>query len=240
MDAPTTPEARSRAFYDRTAPVYDEAMSAPVARALRECFWQRAAAEFRPGSRLFDFGAGSGLDAEHFADLGHRVTAYEPSAGMLALLRTRCAAQIAAGTVSPLGGTFAEVREALAGTPPFDGAICNFAVLSMIPRLGPVFRFLGSVVRPGGRLLISIQNPWYPGDLRRRAFWRALLGFPVRGVLRFPSEETGYTSHWLPSQVRRAARPEFRPAPEPSPPLPCSRPSFGPLRVFRLIVLERA
>jgi SAM-dependent methyltransferase len=239
MEPRATLETRSRSFYDRAAPTYDEAMGTPVARALRECFWHRAEAELPPGSRVFDFGAGSGLDAEHLAERGRTVTAYEPSAGMLSLLRTRCAAAIAAGSVVPLGGTFAELEHALAGKPPFDGVVCNFAVLSMVPRLDPVFRLFGRVTRPGGRVLISIQNPWYPGDLRSRAFWKALLGFPANGVLRFHGTETGYTNHYLPSQVRRAARPEFRRRPDGDWPTCCRR-SFGLLRTFRLIVLERA
>jgi len=240
MEPPAAPEARSAAFYDRTAPVYDQAMDAPVARALRACFWERAEAELAPGSRLFDFGAGSGLDAEHFAARGFHVTAYEPSAGMLGLLRARCAAHVAAGTVVPLGGTPAELETELAGAAPFDGVVCNFAVFSLLPRLSPVFRLFGRIVRPGGRLLVAIQNPWYSADMRRPAFWRALARFPAVGAMRYPSAETGFTTHWLPSQIRRAARPEFRPAPpRGAPGGECAR-RFGPLRVFRLLTFARA
>jgi SAM-dependent methyltransferase len=237
---PSTPlEARSRAFYDRIAPGYDVAMETPLSRGLRECFWRRADAELAPGSRLLDFGAGSGLDAEHFAARGLHVTAYEPSAGMLAMLRERCAAQVGSGAVVPLGGTFDELEAALSGIPPFDGVVCNFAVFSMVARLAPVFRLFGRVVRPGGRVLISIQNPWYPGDVRSRAFLKALLGVPAHGVMRYRSADIGYTNRYLPLQLRRAARPEFRSAPAREPfPAECRR-RFGLLGVFRLVVLER-
>jgi SAM-dependent methyltransferase len=239
MDPHATQEARSAAFYDRTAPVYDQAMEAPVARALRECFWARAEAELPAGARLFDFGAGSGLDAEHFAGRGYHVTAYEPSAGMLGLLRERCAAQVATGRVVPLGGSFGELEAALQGAARFDGVVCNFAVFSLLPQLNSVFRLFGRIVRPGGRCLVTIQNPWYLADMRRPAFWKALLRFPAAGVMRYPSE-SGFTTHHLPSQIRRAARPEFRPvAPKSRVGGECER-RFGPLRVFRLLTFERA
>ncbi|HKP74269.1 MAG TPA: class I SAM-dependent methyltransferase, partial [Longimicrobiaceae bacterium] len=235
-----TQEARSAAFYDRTAPVYDQAMDAPVARELRECFWQRAEAEFPAGARLFDFGAGSGLDAEHFAARGYHVTAYEPSAGMAGLLRERCAAQAAAGRVVALGGSFAELEAALARAEPFDGVVCNFAVFSLLPRLEPVFRLFGRIVKPGGRVLVTIQNPWYTADMRRPGFWKALLRFPAARAMRYSSADTGFTTHWLPSQIRRAARPEFRPVAQRMPPAgECAR-KFGTFRVFRLLTFERA
>jgi len=240
MDSSSTPEARSAAFYDRTAPVYDQAMDAPVARALRECFWERAEAEFPTGARLFDFGAGTGLDVEHFAGRGYHVTAYEPSAGMLGVLRERCAAHLGAGRVVALGGTLAELEAALADAPPFDGVVCNFAVFSLLPRLEPVFRLFGRIVRPGGRVLITIQNPWYLADMRRAAFWKALLRLPVTGAMRYPNAETGGTTHHLPSRIRRAARPEFRPVPPRVRPAPECRRRFGPLAVFRLLTLQRA
>jgi hypothetical protein len=146
---------------------------------------------------------------------------------------------VAAGTVVPVVGALGEVRGRLAARAPFDGVLCNFAVLSMVPRLDPVFRLFGELVRSGGKVLISIQNPWYPGDLRTRGFWKALLSFPASGVLRYPSADIGFTTRYTPSQVRRAARPEFRGLPGRGPARECSRRSFGPRSLFRLVALER-
>jgi SAM-dependent methyltransferase len=240
MQPPSAMETRSRAFYDRIADGYDQTLDTPPMRAIRACFWRRAEAELPPRARVLDFGAGSGIDAEHFAGLGHDVTAYDTSPGMLAMLGRRCAAQVAAGTVVPVAGALDEARDRLAARAPFDGVLCNFAVLSMVPRLDPVFRLFGELVRPGGKVLISIQNPWYPGDLRTRGFWKALLAFPASGALRFPSADTGFTTHHTPSQVRRAARPEFRGLPDRGPARACARRSFGPRSPFRLVALERA
>lgn len=230
---------RPRAFYDRIADGYDEVMATPQNQAIRRCFWRQAEAHLPAGSRVLDFGGGSGLDAEHFAARGHHVVAYDLSEGMVAVLRERCAAQIAAGRIVALAGTLDQVQPRLAELAPFDAVVCNFAVLSLVAELRPVLRLFGGVVRPGGVVLASIQNPLYHGDLRTRAFWRALLRFPRDGALRFTSAEVGWTTRHLPAQLRRAARPEFRPLP-PRVPLgrDCRR-GFGRFGVFRLVALQR-
>lgn len=239
MALPETETVRSRAFYDRIADGYDQVMATPQNQAIRRCFWRQAKALLPAGGRILDFGAGSGLDAEHFAALGHPVVAYDLSEGMIAVLRERCAAQIAEGRIAALAGTLDQVQPRLAELAPFDGVICNFAVLSLVPEPRPVLRLFGRVVRPGGVVLASIQNPLYHGDLRTRAFWRALLRFPRHGALRFPSAEVGHTTRHLPAQIRRAARPEFKPLPPRVPPGGDCRRGFGRFGLFRLVALQR-
>jgi SAM-dependent methyltransferase len=238
MPVPGSVEARSRDYYDRLADDYDRQMDTARARGMRECFWQRAEALLQGPSRLLDFGAGTGIDAEHFAGRGHQVTAYDLSEGMLEALRRRCAALVAAGSVVPVAGPLDEARPALTAGAPYDAVICNFAVFSVVPRLDELFRLLGAWVRPGGSALICIQNPWAPEDLRKRSFWRALLSMPVRGVIRYPSGLSGYSFRHTPGQVRRAARPEFvaHRSPEPD----CCRVHFGRGSAMRLIALCRS
>jgi 2-polyprenyl-3-methyl-5-hydroxy-6-metoxy-1,4-benzoquinol methylase len=232
-------ETRSRALYDRIASDYDKSMGTPEIREVRGCFWQQAEAHLPQPSRILDFGAGSGLDAEHFASLGHSIVAYDLSDGMIDVLRERCRTQIASGQVVPLAGTLHEVRPALLQMQRFDAVICNFAVFSLIPELEPVLRLFGEIVRPGGVVLISVQNPLYRGDLLRRAFWKALLSFPREGALRFPSTEVGQNTHHLPRSIRRSARPDFRPLSPLVPLRPECRRGFGRFGLFRLVALER-
>ena len=110
-------------------------------------------------SQILDFGAGTGLDAEHFASLGHKVVAYDTSKGMLEVLRQRCSAQINEGSVMAVGGPLSEASTVLSNLAPFDAVLSNFAVFSTIPDLEPVFELLSKVLRKGGLLLILIQNP---------------------------------------------------------------------------------
>lgn len=238
MDSPAL-HARSREFYDRIADGYDREIDTPQIRELRACFWERAESLMPAGARLLDFGAGSGRDAEHFAARGHTVVAYDNSPGMLAVMERRCAAQVAQGSIVPVAGDLERVAGVLEALGPFDGVVSNLAVFSMVANLDPVFRLLGRIVRPGGRMLISIQNPWCREDLGTRRFWRALAGLPAHGVMRYASNELGHTQRYLPLQLRRAARPEFGALAGAVPACACCRRSFGPLSTFRLVEMER-
>ena len=237
MQPPDSTEARSRAYYDRVADGYDAMLDTPANRAIRECFWRYVERAAPSPSRLLDFGAGSGLDAAHFAGLGHRVTAYDLSEGMIGVLRRRCSSEIAAGSVRSLAGPLDTVRDALAAQAPFDIVAANFAVFSTIAQPDPVFRLLGQLVRPGGSLVLSIQNPWYPGDMRSGGFWRALLAAPFAGVIRYRSAELNHIYRYTPGQLQRAARPEFAADARPGP--VCAATCFGPRSLFRIVALRR-
>jgi SAM-dependent methyltransferase len=231
-------ESRARAFYDRIAPEYDRDMEAPAAREIRERLWRHAELQLQPHARILDFGAGSGIDAEHFADRGHTVVAFDVSAGVLEVLRSRCARHLASGAVTVLAGDLVALRTRLQALPPFDAVICNFAVLNLIEDLQPVFDLFAARLRPGGKVLITIQNPWALGDVLSRAFVKSLLSFPRHGVMRYPSADSGYTYRHLPLQLRRAAGRRFRSLPW-RPLDDTDRRHFGFRRVFRLVMLER-
>jgi SAM-dependent methyltransferase len=232
-------DSRIRAFYDTVATTYDARLDTAEARRHRECFWKAAATLLPARARLLDFGAGTGLDAQHLALAGHAVMAYDISPGMMAVLRARCAAQIEGGVVRTVVGTLADLRAAVGSSPQFDGILCNFGVLSLIRDLHPVFHVFAAVLRPGGTLIVSIQNPWFIGDLRTRAFWSALWALVRDGIMRYTSAETGDVWRHLPAQVRRAAGPEFKAVRQPARPGSDCRHSFGATGVFRLLVFER-
>ena len=237
MKQPDQTEIGARAYYDRIAPDYDVMLETAGNRAIRACFWRHVETLVPEPSRILDFGAGSGIDAAYFAGLGHHVTAYDLSEGMLAILHRRCAAQIAAGSIAPIAGTLEDIRSDLAARAPFDAIVSNFAVFSTIAEIGPVLRLFGEMVRPGGIVLISIQNPWRVGDMRTRRFWRALLLLAFTRTLRFRGADLAQTFHHMPGQIRRAARADF--VPEPSPRPACARSCFGPTGTFRLVALRR-
>jgi ubiquinone/menaquinone biosynthesis C-methylase UbiE len=230
---------RARVFYDTIAANYDALLDTTEARQHRDCFWRLAAALLPPNARVLDFGAGTGVDAAHLAASGHTVTAYDVSPGMMAVLRERCAAQIGGGSIQTVVGSLEDLRAAIGPAAVFDAVLSNFAVLSLIRDLHPVLRFFGTIVRPGGRLILSIQNPWFSGDMKTRAFWDALWTLTRRGVMRYRSAETGDMWRHLPTQVRRVARPEFRGIAVPAQPMSQCRGSFGVMGVFRLLAFER-
>lgn len=238
MRSPGAIEAHTRAYYDRIAGDYDRQLDTPQSWEIRRHTWAVVEAMMPQRGQILDFGAGTGLDAEHFANLGHRVTAYDTSDGMIDVLRRRCAAHLAADRVAPLTGSLPRARPALVARGPYDIVLCNFAVFSLLPRLDATFKLFGEVVRSGGAVVACMQNPWWPGEVRRRHFWRALVLTAFTGVIRYSYDGSGQSFRHTAGQVRRAARPEFRP--DPAFAAATRGGCFGSLRPMKLIVLRRS
>ena len=224
------------AYYDGIATSYDAQVDTAYNRAVRECFWRCAQSVLRPSSRILDFGAGTGIDAEHFATLGHFVAACDYSHGMLQVLRRRCATLIGDGRVVPVVGELGEAAAVLEELAPFDAILSNFAVFSTIHDLQPVLALFSKLLRPGGLLLILVQNPWDRQQIKTGAFWKSLLASPFRGALRYVSPDQGEVWHRTPAQIARAARQDFAPTARTR---VAGRACFGAGSHFKLVELSR-
>ncbi|MEU1725207.1 class I SAM-dependent methyltransferase [Actinomadura sp. ATCC 39365] len=104
------------------------------------------------GRRILDAGCGSGPLFAELRDRGAVVTGFDASAGMLEMARRRL-------------GADADLRVAdLAGPLPFpddtfDDVIASL-VLHYLKDWGPALAELRRVLRPGGRLLVSVDHPF--------------------------------------------------------------------------------
>jgi SAM-dependent methyltransferase len=142
-------------------------------RCAREAFRARALALSAPGQRLYDFGAGPGLDARYYAEQGRLVEAYDIDPEMCTYFSEHCADLIARGTVvlHPTG-----FPQFLANAPreparQIDLVTANFAPLNLVEDLGALFAAFAALVRPGGTVLASVLGPYYLGDLRYGWWW---------------------------------------------------------------------
>ncbi|QFY11646.1 methyltransferase domain-containing protein [Nonomuraea phyllanthi] len=104
------------------------------------------------GRRILDAGCGSGPLSAALRDRGAVVTGIDSSAGMLALARQRLGADADLHVV--------DVRDPL----PFaDGAFDDVVaslVLHYLEDWGPTLGEMRRVLRPGGRLIASVQHPF--------------------------------------------------------------------------------
>lgn len=167
------------AYYDAIAGEYDSSLLAE--ERTRRAFRQLVYDFVPPGALILDFGCGTGLDAAAYAEHAYKVLAWDPAEGMRRAARHRCAAHLQSARVTLLDSFRPETLPAKP-----VAITANFAVTSLIRDLRAQFEVWAQCLDEGGRLLISVQNPWYYRDLRERWFWRGFPQLVWRGEFRVP------------------------------------------------------
>src|SRR5579863_8954814 len=120
---------------------YDRAITALESdRRARAAFQQLVARIAAPHAALYDFGAGTGIDARVYAERGHTVGAYDVDPGMRQQFAVRCRDLIDAGRITLDTGSYSQF---LAGPVNADRRVdlvtSNFAPLNLIAQLPPLF-----------------------------------------------------------------------------------------------------
>ncbi len=213
----------ARAF-SRSAPLYDaDQMSNCIAR------WTRARSlgvlirAFSDGHRVLELGCGTGTEAIHLAGRGVWVVATDPAPAMIARLEAKLASPHLRTRVAPrITPVVMPARDAgklvqIYGPASFDGAYSSFGPLNCEPDLRPVSRALAALVRPGGRLVLSVINRYCLWE----TLWYLLAGRPGLALRRWPGRaEATVRGEWQddritifyrsPRALAQAFRPGFR------------------------------
>ncbi|MEU9376043.1 class I SAM-dependent methyltransferase [Streptomyces sp. NPDC048255] len=153
------PEGRARSAeqarvndYDRFAEAYAAENEENLVNAYYERPGMLALAGDVAGRRILDAGCGSGALSAALRDRGAVVTGIDASAGMLALAKRRLGDEATLHLVDlsdPL--PFADGA--------FDDVVASL-VLHYLEDWGPVLAELRRVLRPGGRLIASVDHPF--------------------------------------------------------------------------------
>jgi hypothetical protein len=169
-------------------------------RKVRQRF-QREALRLLPSqAKIFDFGAGTGIDAKAYAAHGHCVFVHEPAESMWTHFACYCREELAEGRI---------IRSELTTTPPVHLVTANFAVLNLIANRRELFEQFARVAAPGGYVLASLLNPYFLGDAKYR-WWRKNLDNLMRSGEYTVSGENGPICRFTPAVVARDAAPTFR------------------------------
>jgi SAM-dependent methyltransferase len=219
--SPRSPDTTPSAF-SLYAPAYDSEHEAnAIARWTRRRNLSVLKWVFSRGSYVLELGCGTGAEAIHLARHGVRVLATDAALGMVDVLRAKLepggSARDVAGNIearvlpaSQIGalGPGMEAR--------FDGAYSSFGPLNCEPDLRSVLDDLAVLVRPGGRVVISLltrycfwETAWYllHSDARR-AFRR--WGGRAEATVRNPWQELRVpVYYWSTRQVREMSRRHF-------------------------------
>ena len=164
-----------------------------------------------PGASLFDFGAGPGIDARFFAERGFTVDAYDVDPDMRAYFAAHCRDLIDAGRVALEGGGY---RDFLACKPAgnegrTDLVISNFAPLNLVDDLHELFAKFATLTGPRGKVLASVLNPCFSGELRARWWWRRAPRLWRDGQVFMPGPQAPHYRRLL-RHFRAASAPHFR------------------------------
>ena len=158
-------------------------------RLTRQAFVELAMSLLAPGGLILDFGAGPGIDARAYTARGYRVCVYDTDPEMQAACERLCRDEIERGQVMLWKDDFDTFLRSTAtplATPP-DLVVANFAPLNLVDSPVEVFRAFAALTAPRGRVLASVLNPWFAGDVRYRWWWTHLAAlrrpgeFAVRG-----------------------------------------------------------
>ena len=151
--APAQPADPDRANdYDAFAAAYSAENENNLINAYYERPAMLALAGDVTGHRVLDAGCGAGALSAALIDRGAVVTGIDASAGMLALARQRLGDDVSLHV--------ADLRDRL----PFDDGAFDDVVASLVLHYledwGPALADLQRVLRPGGRLMVSVDHPF--------------------------------------------------------------------------------
>jgi SAM-dependent methyltransferase len=160
-------------------------------RRTRAAFQDLVLRIVRPGAALFDFGAGAGIDARFFAERGFTVEAYDIDPRMRDFFAEYCRDLLETGCITLNSSDY---REFVNLGPPLstrrsDLVICNFAPLNLIGDLQELFARFAALTSPDGRVLASVLNPYFIGDLKLRWWWRSAPRLWRRGHFFMPGPQ---------------------------------------------------
>jgi SAM-dependent methyltransferase len=123
-----------------------------------------------------------------------------------------CAAEVAAGTVRLNVGAYRDflASRQLSGGHDIDLVVANFAPLNLVDDLPPLFAKFDTMLNAGGRLLVSVLNPFYRGQLASRRGWTRLPQLLWNGSYTTLLHGMIPVRRWLPGRLARQAEPFFQ------------------------------
>jgi len=145
-------------------------------RLARSAF-QRLVLSLAPaGARIFDFGAGPGIDARFYAERNRSVAAYDIDPRMCEYFAGYCGELIDAGRIRLERGEYADflARLSLESGCGIDLITSNFAPLNLVDDLRGLFTKFHALTAPHGKVLASVLSPYFIGDLKYGWWWRNL------------------------------------------------------------------
>ncbi len=150
--------------FDRVADHYDQIVeSNTILQSMRTRVHRHVLKFLKPGDRILEINAGTGIDAVFFAQQGYFVHATDVSEGMIKQLRRKVLQLGLEHRIKIEQRSFTDLE--LPGEAQFDYVFSNFGGLNCIPDIEPVTRQVHRLLKRGGYVTLVIMPKFCPWEL---------------------------------------------------------------------------
>ena len=202
--------AVDRAFGKQSQHYDEDDRANPILQDMREQVYAHVNRYLKTNSSILELNAGTGIDAAHFASLGHRVHATDLSSGMIKQIINKAHAPALQGRLTCQQLSYDQLHELNVGK--FDYIFSNFGGLNCTKDLSSVTRHLTHLLNPDGIVTFVIMPPvslwelaWILKGDRRQAFRR----LNKNGVKAHLEGELFKTYYHSLTSIRKAFGPKF-------------------------------
>ena len=144
------------AAFSAQAPLFDEyERRNPILQWMRQQVYDHLDEYLHPGDSILDISAGTGIDAVHFAQLGHPVLALDIAEGMVREMELKVGEMNLSSLITVQHGSYLD----LASLPPrkFHHVLSNFGGLNCVSDLRPIAQHLTDILHPGAIVTLVIM-----------------------------------------------------------------------------------
>ena len=215
MKAENAQEIQQRENVDKAfsaqAPNFDDyEKHNPILQWMRTMFYRHLSEFIHKGDSILDINAGTGIDAMHFARLGHAVTAIDVAGGMVDMLKKKLERASLTNLVSVQQCSFTDLSPI--HPKKFHHVISNFGGLNCVADLHPVADQIRQVLSPLGTVTLVIMPsicPWEIAHALKGNFFLAFRRLRRNGVLAHVEGHYFKTYYHSPASVIRSFGNDF-------------------------------
>lgn len=181
-----------------------------ILQDLRHQVYSHVLRFLKPASHILELNAGTGLDAEYFASLGHRIHTTDLSDGMVEAIRGKIE-QNKLTRITCQQMSFTEINRLIERD--FDYVFSNFGGLNCISDLSHVTRHLPAILNDGAYVTLVIMPPvslWELGWILKGKFTKAFRRLQKEGAMARVEGEYFKTYYHTLSKIRASMSAEFQ------------------------------
>lgn len=199
--------------FGRQSFVFDEIdAESEIIQQMRQRVYAHTERFLKPNSDILELNAGTGIDACHFAELGHNVLATDISEKMLAQADIKIKERGLEHLVKTSQCSYTELDK-LGSDRKFDLIFSDFGGLNCVDDFSKVGRHFGNLLKPGAYVVLVMISPfclWETSLALKGNFKLAFRRFKNGGA---PSKLEGVdfnTYYFWPSDLKKGMGPKFK------------------------------